>query len=229
MTLNDPWMKDLQSSRTPAVLYDNYVPENPSTCYVGIDNSEGMNLAVKYLKRLGHRKIGYLSTSLGSYITQIRHRAFFSALKQNGLKSDPRLAGISYYVSECVQKHVPKLLEQGVTAIICCHDQMANAAMVQCRETGHRVPEDISIVGFDDLPMCAYTEPPLTTVRQDQLLLGKCGFNALVSLMNEVPVGTLLLHASLVTRDSCGESNHSASQTVTGETHYSSSSETETA
>ena len=106
---------------------------------------------------------------------------------------------------------------------------MANAAMVQCRETGHRVPEDISIVGFDDLPMCAYTEPPLTTVRQDQLLLGKCGFNALVSLMNEVPVGTLLLHASLVTRDSCGESNHSASQTVTGETHYSSSSETETA
>ncbi len=229
MTLNDPWMKDLQSSRTPAVLYDNYVPENPSTCYVGIDNSEGMNLAVKYLKGLGHRKIGYLSTSLGSYITQIRHRAFFSALKQNGLKSDPRLAGISYYVSECVQKHVPKLLEQGVTAIICCHDQMANAAMVQCRETGHRVPEDISIVGFDDLPMCAYTEPPLTTVRQDQLLLGKCGFNALVSLMNEVPVGTLLLHASLVTRDSCGESNHSASQTVTGETHYSSSSETETA
>ena len=76
MSLNDPWMNDLQTSRTPAVLYDNYVPENPTTCYVGIDNSEGMNLAVKHLKSLGHRNIGYLSTSLGSYITQVRHRAF---------------------------------------------------------------------------------------------------------------------------------------------------------
>ena len=60
----------------------------------------------------------------------------------------------------------PKLLDQGVTAIICCHDQMANAAMVQCREAGIKIPEDVSIVGFDDLPMCAYTEPPLTTVRR---------------------------------------------------------------
>lgn len=204
MTLNDPWMNDLQTSRTPAVLYDNYIPENPSTCYVGIDNAEGMNLAMKYLKKLGHRNIGYLSTALGSYITQIRHRAFFSALKLNGLKSDPRMAGISYYVSECVQKHLWRLIDQGVTAIICCHDQMANAAVVQCREAGLRVPEDISIIGFDDLPMCAYTEPPLTTIRQDQLLLGKCGFNALESLHGDVPVGTLLLHASLVERESCG-------------------------
>ena len=205
MALNDPWMNDLQTSRTPSVLFDNYIPEKPATCYVGIDNSEGMNLAVKYLKYLGHRKIGYLSTSLGSYITQVRHRTFFSALRKNGLKSDPRLAGISFHVSECVQKHVPKLIEQGVTAIICCHDQMANAAMVQCREAGLKIPEDISIVGFDDLPICAYTEPPMTTVRQDQLLLGKCGYQALESLLEGVPVGTLLLHASLVERQSCGD------------------------
>ena len=100
--------------------------------------------------------------------------------------------------------HNIEMLDQGVTAIICCHDQMANAAMVQCREAGIKIPEDVSIVGFDDLPMCAYTEPPLTTVRQDQLLLGKCGYHALESLLDGVPVGTLLLHASLVTRQSCG-------------------------
>lgn len=201
-SLSDPWMKDFQTSHTPTVLYDNYVMANPHIAYVGIDNNEGMELAVAHLKKLGHKKIGYLSHALGSHIMQVRHKAFFAALRQNGLKTDPTYAGASYYISQCMEKHLPRLLKMGVTAVICSHDQIANAALVQCQQMGLRVPADVSIIGFDDLPICAYTSPPLTTVRQERVQLGKSGYYALESLMNHVAIGTLLLHARLVVRSS---------------------------
>lgn len=203
-SLSDPWMKDFQTSRTPAVLYDNYIQSNPNTTYIGIDNNEGMELAVEHLKNLGHKKIGYLSGALGAYIMQVRHRAFFHALRQNGLKSDPTYAGSSYYISECMQKHLPRLLNLGVTGIICSHDQIANAAIVQCQQLELHVPKDISIIGFDDLPISAYTSPPMTTVRQERAELGKCAYYALDSLLNKVSIGTMLLHAQLIVRNSTG-------------------------
>lgn len=202
LSLYDPWMTEFKKSQTPAVLYDNYVAANPNVAYVGIDNGEGMDLAVAYLKKLGHKKIGYLSGALGSYINQVRHKAFFRALKQNGLPSDSTLSGASYHVSDCLHKYLPNLLKQNVTAIICSHDLLAHALMIQCQELGLRIPDDLSIIGFDDLPFCAYTMPPLTTIRQNRLELGKSAYYALYNLMNQIPISTLLLHAELVTRES---------------------------
>ncbi len=250
-SLTDPWMKDFKTSHTPTVLYDNYIPANPYTASIGIDNSEGMMLAVSHLKSLGHRKIGYLSSALGSHIMQVRHKAFFQAMKQNDLKTEPTYAGASYYITQCIEKHLPRLLAMGMTAIICSHDQianavmvecqqrgyrlprdisvigfddlplcaytspplttirqdrteLANAVMVECQQRGYRLPRDISVIGFDDLPLCAYTSPPLTTIRQDRTELGKCGYYALDSILNRVSIGTILLHAQLVERESTG-------------------------
>lgn len=203
-SLDDPWMKDFETSHTPTVLYDNYISKNPFISSIGIDNSEGMALAVAHLKELGHKKIGYLSSSFGSHIMQVRHKAFFHAMKQNGLRANPSCAGTSFYVSHCIEKHLPRLLDLGMTAIICSHDLIANAAIVQCQQLGVHVPEDISIVGFDDLPISAYTSPPLTTVRQERLELGKCGFYALDSILNKVYIGTMYLHAQLIVRNSTG-------------------------
>ena len=89
-----------------------------------------------------------------------------------------------------------------MTAIICSQDTIASAALVQCQQLGYRVPEDVSIVGFDDLPIAAYTSPPLTTIRQDRTELGKSGFFALSSLLNHVSISTFLLHAQLIERKS---------------------------
>lgn len=203
-SLNDPWMKDFQTAKTPAVLYDNYIPANPNMAYVGIDNNEGMELTVSHLKALGHKKIGYLSGALGSHIMQVRHSAFFHAMRQNGLKATPALTGSSYYITQCLEKQLPRLLGQGATAIVCSHDLLANAVMIQCQQLGLRVPADVSVTGFDDLPMSAYTSPPLTTVRQERTQLGKSGYYALDSLMNGITIGTLLLHARLLERGSSG-------------------------
>ena len=204
LTLNDPWMQDFRSSRTPAVLYDNHVRSNPYTAYLGIDNDEGMDLAVARLKALGHRKIGYLSGALGSYINQQRYSAFFQALRTYQMPDSPSLAGNSYYFSECLDVHLPRLLDLGVTAILCSSDLLAHTVLIRCHELGIDVPRQLSIVGFDDLPFCAHTAPPLTTIRQDRLQIGKSGYYALDSLLNGVPISSLLLHGQLILRGSTG-------------------------
>lgn len=80
----------------------------------------------------------------------------------------------------------------------------AISAITECKDRGIRIPEDISIIGFDDLPMTSYITPPLTTIRQDRTALGKCGFYALSCLLNKVTIGSILLRAPLIVRSSTG-------------------------
>lgn len=203
----DPWMKDFETCNTPTVLYDNHVSANPKVTYIGTNNQEGMDLAVAYLKSLGHTKIGYLSNELYAYIYQRRYYAFFQAMMECDLPTTPDMGGSAHHVSECLTQHLPRLLEQGCTAIVCSHDILAHSVIVHCRELGLRVPEDISILGFDDIPLCRYTLPPLTTIRQDRENLGRSALYALTSQMNNVYVSSLLLHAELIERASCGPVN----------------------
>lgn len=203
LSLLDPWIKEFETCRTPTVLYDNYIHGNPNVSYLGVDNAEGMDLAVNYLATLGHKKIGYLGSAHQAYIYRQRYHAFVRSMEEHGLAFDPTMAGNTYHISECLSAHLPRLLEQKCTAIVCSHDMLANSVMYHCGELGLRVPEDISILGFDDIPLCRYTVPPLTTIRQDRTDLGKSAFFALSNQFNKVPLGTFLLHATLIQRSSC--------------------------
>lgn len=202
LSLLDPWMVDFETCQTPTVLYDNCIPFNPHVTHVGVNNAEGMEMAVRYLKHLGHTKIGYLSSALEAYVYKRRYEAFFQALNTCGLDSDKDLAGCSFFINECLQ-HLPELLKKGCTAIVCSHDLLAHSAMIHCAQMGYRVPEDISILGFDDIPMCRYTLPPLSTIRQDRSDIGKSAFFALLNHLNDVHVSALLLHPELIERASC--------------------------
>lgn len=212
MSLSDPWMKDFQTCKTPTVLYDNHISGNPHVTQIGVDNRDCMGRAIRYLKSLGHQKIGYLSYEMTSYIYKERYDAFMLAMQTNGLTPDPDLTGNSVHISDCVSRHLPRLFAQGCTAIACSHDVLAHNVLVHCRELGLRVPEDISVLGFDDVPLCRYTQPPLSTVRQNRTELGKSAFFALSSQLNHVPISTLLLHAELVLRSSCGPARTVASE-----------------
>lgn len=203
-SLLDPWMKEFRISKIPAVLYDNYVKDNPNIASVGCDNQEGFELAVRHLMELGHKKIGLISGPLDSYILKARYNAYINALYKYGLEVDEECIGLEYYVAESTRKYIPKLLKHGVTAILFSHDVRAIAAITECDDRGIRIPEDLSIVGFDDLPMTSYTMPPLTTIRQDRIALGKCGYYALSCLLNQVAIGSILLRTSLVVRSSTG-------------------------
>ena len=225
-SLSDPWIQDFKISRTPAVLFDNYIVGNPSTAYVGIDNEEGMELAVSYLAGLGHRKIAYLGVDNSLVFSADRKTGYMTALISHGLTVQPEYCievpaasqnefqelrklllseerPTAVLVSDDIlEKHLPRFLENGITAIICNQDTLASATLTQCQQLGFQVPDDISIIGFDDLPIAACTSPPLTTIRQDRLELGKSGFFALSSLLNHIPISTYLLHAQLIQRES---------------------------
>ena len=204
LSLLDPWIKEFETCRTPTVLYDNQVEGNPHVTYVGVDNMEGMEQAVEHLRQLGHRKIGYLSGGLNAYVYRKRYQAFFKTLQKNDLPDDPEQMGNAYHVKECLEDNMPRLLAMGCTAIVCCHDLMASAAVEYCSTHGLRVPEEVSIMGYDDGPLCQFTTPPLTSVRQNRTELGKSAFYALNSQINQVRLSVLLLHTELIVRDSCG-------------------------
>lgn len=205
LSLVDPWIRDFEVCRTPTVLYDNHIVGNPNVTHVGVDNAEGMGFAVAYLKSLGHEKIGYLSSALQAYVYRQRFDAFFLALRKNNLTADESLSGNSYHMSECLTEHLPRLLQAGCTAIVCSHDALAHQVMTQCAAMGIRVPRDLSVLGFDDLPMSHHSSPTLTTVRQNRDELGRSIFCALSSQINRVPISTLLLHTELIRRESCAE------------------------
>lgn len=204
MSLLDPWIKEFETCRTPTVLYDNHVSCNPNVTAIGVDNEEGIALAVNYLRSLGHSKIGYLSGALEAYVYQQRYQSFIRVMTGLGLDADETVMGNSFHINACLSQHMPRLIRNGCTAIICSHDILAHSAMFYCNELGLRVPDDISILGYDDIILARYTMPPLTTIRQNRPALGKSAFYALSSHLNDVPLSTHLLHAELIQRASCG-------------------------
>lgn len=203
-SLVDPWMKEFRTTSIPTVLYDNYIKSNPNVASIGCDSQEGFDLAVKYLKKLGHRKIGLISGPPESYIMQARYNAYLTAMENNELEINDNYIGIGYFVAESTRKYIPKLMAKGVTAILFSHDARAISAITECKDRGIRIPQDLSIIGFDDLPMTEYTVPSLTTIRQDRISLGKCGYYAMTCLLNKVPIGSINLRATLVERHSTG-------------------------
>jgi LacI family transcriptional regulator len=200
--LDDPWMKQLASTTMPTVLLDNFISRNANVCYVGTDNREGIGLAVSHLYQLGHRKIAFLNGSLGSAVSEQRQAAYEAAMSEFSLPVSKDLTAYGYYAPDCARYHVPGFLQAGATAIICGSDRIASGVIDECHARDLRVPEDISIVGFDDLPLAETLNPPLTTIRQDRNELGRSAYVMLGSLIAHIPISRTLMRPILVERKS---------------------------
>lgn len=204
--LQDTWMKQIAKTSIPTALLDNYVTLNQHVGYVGTDSYEGIGLAIKKLVKSGHKKIAFLNGSRNSWVSDQRQEAYETALKDNKLSFDPALSAFGHYVADSAQYHVPGLLEAGATAILCGNDLLASGVYDVCKKQGLRIPEDISVVGFDDIPLAAELTPPLTTIRQDRLELGKCAYFTLNSLVHHVSISKTMLRPQFIERDSIGSS-----------------------
>lgn len=200
--LQDEWMHQLSDTNIATALLDNYIRKNPNVAYIGTDSFEGIDTAIEHLAGLGHRKIAFLNGSLHSMITEHRQQAFYDSMAAHHLDIDETLVANGYYVAESAKDFVPTFLKNGATAIVCGNDLLAYGAIKECIQLGYRVPDDVSIIGFDDLPPSAYMTPALTTIRQERSELGKCGYMALHSLMNHVSVSKTLLRPQFIIRNS---------------------------
>ena len=137
---------------------------------------------------------------------------FYESMAAHDLEVDEKLIANGYFVSESAKYFVSTFLKNGATAIVCGNDLIAYGVIKECNRLGYRIPEDISVVGFDDLPLSSRITPMLTTIRQERIELGKCGYMALHSLINHVSVSKTLLRPQLILREStldCNEISHS--------------------
>jgi LacI family transcriptional regulator len=200
--LHDEWMKQLENTTMPTVLLDNFIPENPNVCYIGTDSYEGIELAVRHLYTLGHKKIAFLNGSQYSLVSDQRQEAFELAMKKLNLPVKDELTAYGYFVSDSAKYHVPGFLEAGATAILCGNDLIAKGVIDECKARGLRVPEDISVIGFDDIPLASALVPPLTTIRQERNELGRCAYVMLESLIRHIPISRTLMRPTLIERDS---------------------------
>lgn len=200
--LQDEWMTQLEATTIPTALFDNFIKKNPNVAYIGTDSFEGIDTAIDHLVKLKHTKIAFLNGSLHSMITEHRQQAFYESMAAHNLPVPEHMIANGYYVAESAKNFVSSFLEQGATAIVCGNDLIAYGVMKECIQHGFLVPEDISVIGFDDLPLSAQISPALTTIRQERVELGKCGYMALHSLMHHVSVSKTLLRPQFILRNS---------------------------
>ena len=159
-------------------------------------------MAVEHLVNLGHKKIAFMNGSLYNRVSDERQEAFENAIAEYKIECNSHMMARDYYTAASAKGHVPTFLKEGATAIVCSSDLLAKGVIERCTELGYRVPEDVSVIGFDNIPIAATTEPPLTTIAQQRNELGRCAYTILSSLINHVCISKTLLRPLLVERES---------------------------
>lgn len=174
---------------------------------VGIDNVLAASEAVSHLVQLGHERIAALTYAPPTHvISQHRLMGYRQSLLEHGLDYDEALIAHANFTSESGYAAMLELLQQArtpPTAVFVMSDVVAVGAIEAVRDRGYAVPEEMSFVGFDDIPLSRYLTPPLTTVRQPGVDIGRHAGETLLKLMGrEERVPSILLPAELVTRGS---------------------------
>lgn len=194
--------------RVPLVLLDRKLEGLPTPAIVA-DNYQGGYLATEHLIKLGHRRIGFIARPVALTHAEERARGYAAALREHGLPVDQELivaGGFRHdrgHAAACLlfRKASPP------TAIFAYNDIMAIGALRAAWENRLRVPQDLSIVGFDDIPEAAFTCPSLTTVYQPKSEMGRRGAELLLQMIRgeaPAPVGAPHLAVHLVVRESSG-------------------------
>jgi DNA-binding LacI/PurR family transcriptional regulator len=175
----------------------------------GVDQVEGARLATRHLLDLGHESVAHLAGPEEWLEAQARREGWRSALQDMG-RPVPELLGEGDWTSRSGYE-IARSTEWGddTTAVFVANDQMALGVLRALAECGRRVPEDVSVVGFDDLPEAAYFAPPLTTVRQDFVELGTRAIGLVLRVLGgEQEASVPLVEPTLVVRSSTAPPAH---------------------
>ncbi len=210
--LTERVQRDMLSAQLPYVFMDAYTMPDWEPSSVCISNRRGMYRAVEYLFRKGHRKIGYVYSGWETPVEIDRRNWFLQAMKSYHVPIEEEYffgAGASSELFE--YDRLAEILGQAEklpTALVCENDRQAWRTIKALAQTGKRVPEDISVIGFDDQPICTMSKPHITTIHNSPQLMGRecvIMLNNLIRLRqlgDEDPWLRYELPATLVERDS---------------------------
>lgn len=196
--MDDPIVSALAETRRIPFLLIGRHPSDAAVSFVDVDNRAGAAQAVEHLIQQGRRRIATLSGPLAMVTGVDRLRGYQDALEQHGLAWDPALCAEGNFQEESGYEGMRRLLEHHPDALFAASDMMAIGAMRAIEQAGLRVPEDIAVVGFDDIPAACRTTPPLTTIAQP---IQRCGAVAADNLMDLVEDPNPTLRSLILTTD----------------------------
>lgn len=205
--LEDPLIPNLLRDGMPFVSIGRYPDERVH--YVDIDNVGGARMAVDHLVRLGHRRIGTITGRLDIIAGQDRLAGYRQGLEAHGIPVEENLIARGDFTEEGGARAMQALLPFAPTAVFTANDTMAVGVIRVLHDAGLQIPQDVSVIGFDDTPIASTSKPALTTVRQPIERLGAMAVDVLVSLLqnsieDNAPVHRILISTELVIRSSCG-------------------------
>jgi DNA-binding LacI/PurR family transcriptional regulator len=173
---------------------------------VGTDGTSGAIQAVRHLIRSGRRRIAFIGGDKDETETAFRLAGYKRGLAESGLELREELITYTRFTSESGLSAMSFLLDRApeLDAVFVCSDLMATAAVTALRKTGRRVPEDVAVVGYDDISVASHFSPALTTVRQPINLGGRLLAKTLLAALRGEHVQSSTLRPELIIRESCG-------------------------
>lgn len=195
----------LNNIRTPIVLLDRDVETSKKVGRITVDSEKGIYDATTFLINKGCKNIGFISAKSDNKLSSDRFRGYEKAIIENGMVLDNNKIFLESYSIESGYIGAKKLLEQSELDGICCgNDLIAIGAIKALKEKGLSVPQDIKVIGFDDISISKYMDPPLTTVRQPIYNLGEEAVKMLVNIIEKKEMGmNKVLETELIERNSC--------------------------
>jgi LacI family repressor for deo operon, udp, cdd, tsx, nupC, and nupG len=197
--------KSEQKNLPPMVMACEYAPELELPT-VHIDNLTSAFEVVNYLGQMGHKKIAEISGPETAALCHFRHQGYLQALRRANVTMNPSYQIFGDFSFEAGAKALRQLYNLPIppTAIFCHNDMMAIGAIQEAKRLGWRVPQDLSVVGFDDIKFAQYCDPPLTTVAQPKYEIGRQAMLMMLEVLrgNDVRAGSRLLETELVIRES---------------------------
>lgn len=195
------------SSDLPVVTIG-YARDRAGIVAIGISNYEGARQATQHLLGLGHRRIAHITGPLQMYASQERRLGYLEALQEAGITPKDAWLAMGDWSSSSGYQATQQLLDEapGFTALFVQNDRMAMGALQALREHHLRIPQDVAVVGFDNIPSSLYFDPPLTTLHQPSYELGRAGARLLIDMIDghPAPSAPLRLETRLIIRHSCG-------------------------
>ncbi|HEX8218423.1 MAG TPA: LacI family DNA-binding transcriptional regulator [Chloroflexia bacterium] len=203
--MDDPMLEALRKRGLPFILVGRHPTDN-EVSYVDVDNVNSAREMVAYLLRLGHKRVATIAGPNNMIAGADRLQGYLLALRNRGIAANPALIVEADFTEEGGYIAMQRLVPHAPDAVFVASDAMAVGALRALREAGLRVPEDIALAGFDDIPFAARADPPLTTVRQPIQRMGTLAAETLIDLIShpQPQPRRIVLPTELLIRESSG-------------------------